>query len=73
VDGTGPGQTTTMWLFLSSRLRRWLLVAFVLPFAGRGMEAVGTRLATSRPRASRALTGTGQRLQAGRRRGRRRR
>jgi len=64
----GSGQHHSVLAFLSSRFRRWLLLVLVLPLVGRVLEAVGLRVAPDRPRAGRALTSTGQRLQRGRRR-----
>jgi hypothetical protein len=64
----GRGRMHGMFALLSGRLRRWLLLVLVLPLAGRLLEAVGLRIAPRRPRAGRALTGTGQRLRRGRRR-----
>ena len=57
-----------MFVFLSSRLRRWLVFVLVLPLIGRLVETVGVRVAPARPRAGRALTTTGQTLRRGRRR-----
>ena len=42
--------------FLSARLRRWLLLALVLPVAGRLPETVGVRVGARSPRAGQALT-----------------
>lgn len=62
-----------MVLFLSSRIRRWLFAVLILPLLGRGLERMGGKVGRGRPRAGRALTQTGQVLQAGRSRSRRRR
>lgn len=48
-----------MWLFLSSRLRSWLLFALVLPVAGRLLEVLGVRVAGRSPRAGQALSRAG--------------
>ena len=48
-----------MWLFISRRLRTWLLFALVLPLAGRLLEAVGVRLAGRSPRVGSALSRAG--------------
>ena len=62
-----------MWLFLSARLRSWLLFALVLPLVGRLLQAVGVRVAPRNARAGRLLTQAGDiaRAPAGRRRRRR--
>ena len=61
-----------MWLFLSARLRSWVLFALVLPLVGRVLEAVGVRVAPRSPRAGNALTSAGGYARMGRgRRGRR--
>ena len=57
-----------MFLFLSSRLRRYLLVVLVMPLLGRVLHGAGSRVAPRNPRAGRVLTGAGSTLQAGRRR-----
>ena len=44
-----------MWLFLSSRLRTWLLFTVVLPLVGRLLQVVGVRVAGRSPRAGQAL------------------
>ena len=56
-----------MWFLISTRLRRWLLVALVLPLVGRVLERIGMRVGASRPRAGRALVSTGSTLRRGRR------
>lgn len=61
-----------MWLFLSARLRRWLLVAFVLPLVGRVLEGAGRRTAPSRPKVGDALTRAGGTLRYAKGRRRRR-
>jgi hypothetical protein len=62
-----------MWLFLSARLRSWLLFALVLPLVGRLLQAVGVRVAPRNARAGQLLTQAGGLAQGGRRRRRRRR
>ena len=61
--------------FLSARLRRWVLMAFVLPLAGRALQAVGPRVAARSPQVGNALTTAGgwaaqPRTRRARRRGR---
>ena len=61
--------------FLSARLRRWLLMAFLLPLAGRVLQSVGPRVATRSPQVGNALTTAGgwaaqPRTRRARRRGR---
>jgi len=48
-----------MWIFLSNRLRQWVLFAFVLPLAGRLLSALGGRIGGRNPRAGAALTRVG--------------
>ena len=48
-----------MWLFLSARLRSWLLFALVLPVLGRVLEAVGVRIAPRNARAGNLLSQAG--------------
>jgi hypothetical protein len=48
-----------MWVFLSGRLRRWVLVALVLPVLGRVLLALGVRVEQRNPRTGRALTKAG--------------
>ena len=64
-----------MWLFLSSRLRTWLLFTLVLPLAGRLLQALGVRVAGRSPRTGQALSRAGgfARTPAARRLRRRRR
>lgn len=59
-----------IFAFLSSRVRQWLLLALVLPLAGRLLDALGVRLAGRAPRVGRALSTAGR---AARRPGRGRR
>jgi len=59
-----------VWVFLSRRLRRYLFLVVALPLIGRLLEALGERVAASRPGASRGLRDAGRRLQSRRRRGR---
>jgi len=56
--------------FLSARLRRWLLLALVLPVAGRVLETLGGRVGGRSPRTGQALTRAGgyARTSTGRRR-----
>ncbi len=64
-----------IFAFLSARLRRWVLMAFVLPLAGRVLQSVGPRIATRSPQIGNALTQAGgwaaqPRTRQSRRRGR---
>ena len=52
-----------IWAFLSSRIRTWLLFAVLLPVVGRVLQALGVRVADRNPRAARAMTVTGERMQ----------
>lgn len=61
-----------MWLFLSARLRSWVLFALVLPLVGKLLQAVGVRVAPRNARAGRLLDQAGGLAQGGRRRRRRR-
>lgn len=45
--------------FFSARLRRWLLLALVLPVVGRLLEVLGVRITGRSPRAGAALTRAG--------------
>lgn len=47
-----------IFAFFSRRLRQWVLLALILPLAGRLLEAVGVRVGGRNPRAGRALRGT---------------
>ena len=38
-----------MWLFLSSRIRTWLLFGVVLPFAAKAVHSAATRARHSDP------------------------
>ncbi len=48
-----------IFAFLSARLRRWILLAFVLPLVGRVLEALGVRIGGRSPRAGSALRSAG--------------
>ena len=61
-----------MMFFLSTRLRRWLFAVLILPLVGRVLEKGAVRVAPRNARAGRAMTGVGQTLQSGGRKGRRR-
>ena len=61
-----------MWLFLSRRLRQWLIVAFVLPLVGRLMQGAAPRVAARNPRAGDLLHRVGGYASAPRGRRRRR-
>lgn len=58
-----------MWLFISRRLRSWVLFALVLPVAGKLLRKLGVRVQDRNPRAGKALTQAGD-LAARRKRGR---
>lgn len=62
-----------MWLFFSRRLRQWLIMAFLLPLAGRAMQAAAPRVAARNPRAGDLLSKAGGYAAAPRGRRRRRR
>jgi len=49
-----------MWLFLSRRLRSWVLVALVLPVVGKALRGLGVRLEQRNPRAGRAVGKAGE-------------
>ena len=64
-----------IFAFLSARLRRWVLMAFVLPLVGRLLQSVGPKVATRNPQVGNALTTAGgwaaqPRTRRARRRGR---
>ncbi len=60
-----------MWLFLSRRLRQWVLLALLLPFVGRLLERVGGGVAARNPRAGSAIVSAGRTAQQVGGRGRR--
>ena len=48
-----------LFAFLSARLRRWVLMAFVLPLVGRVLQSVGPRVAARNPQVGNALIRAG--------------
>ncbi len=61
-----------IFAFLSARLRRWVLLAVLLPLGGRLLEAAGARVGDRNPRAADALRKAGGYARTPTRRSRRR-
>ena len=48
VQGSSNEKEQTMWVFLSGRLRRWVLMAVLLPVLGFGARKLGEAIESRR-------------------------